>query len=456
MEKEALVDEIVTRAVGGFIDPDGAFRKKLLTDPKKIIIKFGVDPTRPDLHLGHAVVLRKLRQLQDLGCKVVFLVGDITSSIGDPTGKSKIRPEISQAEINANMQTYLNQVGRILKTDADVFAWTRNSDWFVSINDIVGQEGTTISVSSNGQTLTSDPLPGDNILVKATAWVQTRMQKERLKNYTLINVLSVLRNISHSRLIDRDMFQERLKKNEPIFMHEMMYPVLQGIDSHAICDIFGACDLEIGGTDQYFNMLMGREVMQMGKQDPQAVMALKILEGTDGSEKMSKSLDNYIGVTDEPSDMYGKIMSIRDSSISNYFELCTYTPTERVAEIKQEVTEGKINPRDLKMDLARQIVSAYHGEGAATAAEADFIAKFQKKEIPDVIEEVTVPPGTLLADILLQKEIVPSKSEFRRLVDSGAVTDLDKGEKINDFQMTVTETITLKVGKHTFLRIKTS
>ena len=235
-------------------------------------------------------------------------------------------------------------------------------------------------------------------------------------------------------------------------MHEMMYPVLQGIDSSILASIYGSCDLEVGGTDQTFNMLMGRDVMRMNKQSEQAVLSFKLLEGTDGKEKMSKSLDNYVGITDEPSDMYGKILSVPDTSILNYFELCTYTPYERLEEIKQILNSGSMNPKDLKMELARQIVAEYHGEAASKKAEEDFITKFQKKEIPDDIKEIS-GEGTL-ADILVGQKIVPSKSEFRRLVEGGAVTNLETGEKITDTAFEVTESVTLKIGKMTFVRVK--
>ncbi len=452
MKQSIDIDELLSRGVGEFIDPTGSFRKKILENPEKVVIKFGVDPTRPDLHLGHAVVLRKLRQFQNLGCKVIFLVGDLTSSIGDPTGKSKIRPEISQETIEANMRTYLDQVGKILLTDPSVFSWIRNSDWFVSINDVVAQDGIPLTIDLNGQQVTTPPLPGDNILAKANAWASTRMQKGSIKNYSLINILAVLRRISHGRLIERDMFQDRIKAGEPIFMHEMMYPVLQGIDSNVLADIYGSCDLEVGGTDQHFNMLVGRDVMDMNGKEPQAVLSFKLLEGTDGKEKMSKSLDNYVGITDDPADMYGKILSIPDTSILHYFELCTYTPYARLDEIKEQLASGSVNPKNLKMELARQIVAEYHGEAASRDAENDFVTKFQKKEIPDEIPEIAGQGS--LADILVANNLVPSKSEFRRLIEGGAVTNLESGEKITDPTYVVTETVTLKIGKMTFVRVK--
>ncbi len=449
MKNMSVIDEILSRGVGGFIDPNGAFKKKLLESPDQVVIKFGVDPTRPDLHLGHAVVLRKLRQLQDLGCKVIFLVGDFTSLIGDPTGKSKVRPEISQQEMEANMKTYLEQVGKILNQDPRVFSWMRNSDWFLNVTDIEPSAG--MRVNFNSLIINPSSFVGKSVIFEETRMQKSVLKKQQIQTVSLTRVLSTLRHITHARLIERDMFQDRINNGQELYMHEMMYPVLQGIDSTLIASIYGACDLEVGGTDQTFNMLMGRDVMRLNKQPEQAVLSFKLLEGTDGKEKMSKSLDNYVGITDEPGDMYGKILSIPDTSILNYFELCTYTPYERLEEIKQSLNDTSVNPKDLKMELARQIVAEYHGEKAAAKAEQDFITKFQKKEIPDDIKEIK--GSGPLVEILLKEEIVPSKSEFRRLVQGGAVTNLESGEKITDPAYEVTESVTLKIGKITFIKI---
>ncbi len=451
--KEKIIEEILTRGVGSFIDPQGAFRKKLIENPAKIVIKWGVDPTRPDIHLGHAVILRKLRQFQDLGCKVIFLVGDFTSFIGDPTGKSKIRPEISQADIEANMRTYLDQVGKILRGEPEVFSWIRNSDWFISVNDIIAQDGLPVTISAGGQSVTTPPLPGNHILAKANTWVETRMQKGTITNYSIINLLSVLRRITHGRLIERDMFQDRLAKGEPIFMHEMLYPVIQGIDSNVLANIYGSCDLEVGGTDEHINMLVGRDVMEMNSKEPQAVLSFKILEGTDGKEKMSKSLDNYIAITDAPADMYGKVMSVPDTSIANYFELATYTPLADVENIKSEIAGSTVNPRDLKMRLAREIVAIYHGEAKATEAEADFVKKFQEKGIPENIPQVSVESGVLLVDILLANALVESKTEFRRLVEDGAISDLATETAVTDPAHTITADAVYKIGKKRFIKV---
>ncbi len=441
MSKEQEIEEILTRGVSTFIDPDGSFKKKLTENPEKVVIKFGVDPTRPDLHLGHAVVLRKLRQLQNLGCKVVFLIGDFTGSIGDPTGISKIRPEIERAEIEANMKTYLDQVGKILSTDKKVFSWITNSDWFYNFSDLFFGEN-----------------PDQNISKQIDLYIKTRMQTQvlgnpKLEQITIRGFLWTLRHVTHARLIERDMFRDRINSNSELYMHEMMYPVLQGIDSHVLANIYGSCDLEIGGSDQTFNMLMGRDVMKMNKQKEQAVMSMEIIEGLDGTQKMSKSLDNYIGITETPGDIYGKIMSLPDRLITKYFTLATHTPMSDIEKMEQDLKGEKVNPRDLKMQLAKQIVFEYHGEAGANSAEEDFVSKFQKKEIPDEMEEVKISGDGSLADVLVEKKIVESKSEWRRLVEAGAIMNLDTKEKVSDPNIKLEKDTPLKIGKHRFVKI---
>jgi tyrosyl-tRNA synthetase len=456
---ESAMETLLSRAVGAFIDPEGKFKEKLLKSPEKVVIKLGVDPNRPDIHLGHAVVLRKLRQFQDLGCKVIFLVGDYTAQIGDPTGKSKVRPDIDQKEVDRNSKTYIDQVGKILNTDEKVFSWIRNSEWFFNPLDYSGDpkvKSIEVKVDYIDGSSKSGKVPAESFIGKSIFFDDTRMQnthlhKKEIMNVTLRGLLWTMKHITHAQLIERDMFQDRIKSGGELYMHEMLYPILQGIDSFMIHNIYGACDLEIGGTDQHFNMLMGRTVMKANHLEPQAVISFKLLEGLDGKEKMSKSLDNYIGITDAPADMYGKIMSLPDSSIVNYFELCTYTPMEKIGEIKEELAQGKVNPRDHKMELARQIVTEYHGLKAAEEAEADFISKFQKKEIPENIPEVKASGA--LVDILIEQKVVPSKSEFRRLIDGGAITNLTKGEKVIDYAFIPEETAVFKIGKHTFIKI---
>lgn len=458
------IDELLSRGVSSFIDPGNAFRDKLVAKAtgsytKDIVIKLGCDPNRPDIHLGHAVILRKLRTFQDLGCKVVFLIGDYTAQIGDPTGKSKTRPEVEQKEVEANMKTYVDQVGKILRTDPEVFSWIRNSDWFTAITDLNLPDDykITLAVDAGGKKIEASIAP-NSFVGKAVVFEKTRMQvtdlglKDRISVITLRSFLWGLRHITHSRLIERDMFEERIRNKQELFMHEMMYPVLQGIDSQVIAQIYGSCDLEVGGTDQTFNMLMGRDIMAVNKQEPQSVLAFELLVGTDGKEKMSKSLGNYIGITDAPNDMYGKIMSIPDSAIAAYFELCTYEPVEEVERIKKEVSSGKTNPRTLKAQLARQIVAIYHGEKSAIAAEENFVSTFAKGGMPSDVKEVEIAEGALLVDVLLENGLVASKSEFRRLIEEGAISA--GGEKINDPAFRAEKDADIKVGKHRFLKIK--
>lgn len=450
---DSNINELLTRAVGAYIDPGDVFRKKLIEKPESVVIKFGVDPTRPDIHLGHAVVLRKLRQFQDMGCKVIFLIGDLTARIGDPTGKSKIRPEVDQAEIEVNMKTYLDQVGKILRTDdSKVFAWIRNSDWFVSMNDIIAPDKSKLDITSGDKKISID-LPGNHVLAKAHFWVETRMQKDRINNYSFLNVMSILRKITLGRLIERDMFQDRIKSGDPIYMHEMMYPILQGIDSNAIAEVYGSCDLEVGGTDQTFNMLVGRDVMEMNNKEPQAVLSFELLEGLDGKEKMSKSLDNYISIIDDARDMYGKVMSIPDELITRYFTLCTYHPSDDIGRIEKNLKDGKINPRDAKMSLAKEIVSIYHGNKNAEDAEQNFIKIFSKGEIPNDTEELNAKKNEKLMDVLISAKLIESKSEWRRLVEAGAITRMEKEQKVEDVDEDVGQTTTLKIGKKRFIKI---
>ena len=454
-------EEIFSRGVATFVDPADVFKKKLEgkingTYTKDIFIKFGVDPTRPDIHLGHAVIFRKLRVFQDLGCKVIFLIGDYTSQIGDPTGKSKVRPEITQQEVEANMKTYLDQVGKILSTDPKVFSWIRNSDWFTNITDIAADKGATLTINDIGDqnhiTVEANSFVGKAAIFESTRMQKTHLQKNGIHTVSFSRVLSILRNITHSRLIQRDMFQDRIEKGDELYMHEMMYPVLQGIDSSVLASIYGTCDLEIGGTDQLFNMLMGRDVMKMNKQEEQSVLSMDILEGLDGKEKMSKSLGNYIAITDEPNDMYGKIMSIPDALIPRYFALTTYSPLDEVKKIQSDVETGDAHPRDLKMRLAREIVAIYHGDGLAQKAEEAFVDTFSKGKIPENVPEIRFDLETNIVDALMKSECVESKTEARRLIESGAVTFLDEDLRISEPSHLVRKG-TYRVGKHRFFKV---
>lgn len=468
------IEELFTRGVGTFIDPDGSFREKVEKKArgeyeKDIVIKLGIDPNRPDIHLGHAVILRRLRQFQELGCKVVFLVGDFTAKIGDPTGKSKVRPEIEQSEVEKNANTYIEQVGRILRTDdPKIFSWIRNSDWFMGVTDISLPEDYDLqSILPKDHKIEMEvagvrtPIAPNSFVGKAIAFEQSRMQIKSLGLQNQISVVTfssflwALKHITYSRLIERDMFQERLKSGEELYMHEMMYPVLQGIDSAILAHIYGSCDLEIGGTDQTFNMLIGRDVMKANKIPQQAVMSMEILVGVDGKEKMSKSLDNYIAITDSPREMFGKVMSVPDKSMFEYFKLATYTPLSEIEEIESKLAKGDLHPRDLKLRLAREITAIYHGEESAQKAEEEFINTFSEGGVPQDIEVVKSGVGTKFVDILMSQKIIESKSEWKRLVEGGAVSVQETGKKIDTTDAVLEEASTLRVGKHRFIKIET-
>lgn len=464
-QKNSELEELFGRGVEEFIDPEGKFKEKILKKSKgeykeDIVIKFGADPSRPDIHLGHAVVLRKLRKFQDIGCKVVFLIGDYTAQIGDPTGKSKVRPEIEQKEVENNMKTYVDQVGKILLTDKNSFSWIRNSDWFTAITDLELPKGDKVKMSFEKENKKTEvDFDANSFVGKAVIFEKTRMQsavagfRGVISVITLKSLLWTLKHITHSRLVERDMFQERIRGGKELFMHEMIYPVLQGVDSYVLSEIYGSCDLEIGGTDQTFNMLIGRDVMKMNKKEQQAVMSMRLLEGTDGKEKMSKSLDNYIAITEEPNDMYGKVMSLPDSSIINYFNLCTYTPQDEITKIENELKKGKVNPKDIKMRLAREIVVIYHGEDKAKQAEQNFIETFSNRGLPEDLEEVSVAKGVGLGRVLLDRKMVKSNTEWRTLVSEGAISNAETSEKINSFDFLIDDGFVVKVGKRRFLKI---
>ncbi len=474
---EKKIDEVLSRGVGEFIDPDGSFRQKLIDKnngkyDKDIVIKYGVDPTRPDIHLGHAVCFRKLREFQNLGCKVIFLVGDFTAMIGDPTGKSKVRPELDQQEVEKNVITYLKQIDKILTVEKDnagnilhghSFSWIRNMDWYASPADVdvarqIGKENLAnvkSVIEKGGVQIEDNP---NSLVSKAILLQNTRMQNVFLKKpetqfITLINLMFNLRHITHSRLIERDMFQDRIDKSEPLYMHEMLYPVLQGVDSIALAKIYGSCDLEVGGTDQTFNMLVGRDLMskETPKMAEQSVLAFKLLEGTDGKEKMSKSLDNYIGITDEPNSMFLKVMSLPDTSVMNYFELCTDLSMEEIAKIAEDIVTGG-NVRAIKMRLAQEIVTMYHSASASEDAKKFYEAK-SAGEIPENVSPSQGPPAQL-SEFIFNQGFATSKSDARRKIEQGGV-EID-GERILDWQYEVGTNDNgkvMSVGKNYMVRI---
>ncbi|HAO64459.1 TPA: tyrosine--tRNA ligase [Candidatus Taylorbacteria bacterium] len=404
-------------------------------------------------------------------CKVVFVVGDFTTTIGDPTGKNKARPEISREKIESNMKTYLEQVGKILLTDEKSFSWVPNSDWFTSVTDINLPADSKIGfqVVHDGVKITT-PVDPNTIVGKAIVFENTRKQvseqtsvlRRQISVVTLTSFLWTLRHITHAQLIKRDMFQDRLAKNEDLYMHEMMYPVLQGIDSSVITTLYGSCDMEIGGTDQTFNMLMGRQIQEINKinyetagvsSDLQAVVTMDILSGTDGVEKMSKSLDNYISIADEANDMYGKVLSIPDALIVQYFRLCTYMPMAEIEEVARDLEHGAKNPKDIKMRLAREIVAMYHGQEKALMAEAAFTNTFKHGEVPHDAAEVVITAGEKLIDVLLREHVVPSKTEFRRLIKEGAISVVETAEKIDTPDFVITKSANFRIGKRRFIKI---
>ena len=459
-KRDPGLHDLLTRGVETLIDPEGVFEQKLSRQPDKLVIKLGADPSSSDLHLGHAVILRKLRQFQDHGARVVFILGDFTARIGDPTGKDKTRPELSTKEIEKNLESYRNQIGKIIRTDPAVFTAIRNSDWYTNVTDMQAPAGTIVKVAvENNGIKTEIPFDANSFIGKAILYEQSRMQVKDMKHKTGIVAITIrtffetLRRITHQRLIDRDMFTERLSKGGELYLHEMLYPVMQAIDSAALGFIFGSCDLEIGGTDQTFNMLIGRDVMSGNNQTPQAVMSMRILTGLDGKEKMSKSLDNCISINDGPDEMYGKTMSIPDTLIPEYFELATYVPASVLEQITRDLSSGKLHPKDAKMRLGKEIVAIYHGEKAAKFAQENFINTFSRKEIPSDLKEIKAKKGDLLGKVLKEAGLVPSLSQFKRLVTEGAVENLETGKKITDPNLKIENRLKLRVGKKDFFSI---
>ena len=369
-----------------------------LKSGRALRVKAGFDPTAPDLHIGHTVLINKLRQLQDLGHHVVFLIGDFTGMIGDPTGKNATRPPLTREEVAANAKTYTAQVFKILDEGRTEIAF--NSAWM----DKLGS--------------------ADMIKLAATHTV--------------------------ARMLERDDFGKRYKANQPIAIHEFLYPLVQGYDSVAL-----KADLELGGTDQKFNLLMGRELQKHYGQPPQCILTMPLLEGLDGVNKMSKSLGNYVGITDSPNDMFGKLMSISDVLMWRYIELLSFAPLATVRQWKKETDEGR-NPREIKVAFAQEIVARFHSSAAATSALADFESRFKQGEIPADIEDVTVNAGAggiAIANLLKAAALTASTSEALRMIAQGGVK-ID-GEKVTDkaLKLAVGTTVVVQVGKRKFARV---
>ena len=374
---------------------------KKLKEGRPLRIKAGFDPTAPDLHLGHTVLINKLRQFQDLGHEVLFLIGDFTGLIGDPTGKTATRPPLTQEEVLENAKTYEHQVFKIL--DAEKTTVFFNSSWMGQMN------------------------AADMIQLAAKHTV--------------------------ARMLERDDFSKRYRSGQSISVHEFLYPLVQGYDSVAL-----KADVELGGTDQKFNLLVGRQLQEAYGQPPQVILTMPILEGLDGVQKMSKSLDNYIGIADMPDQMFGKIMSISDDLMWRYFELLSFRPLEEIERFKQDIAAGK-NPRDIKFLLAEEIIGRFHGTAEATAAREGFVAQFQKGAIPDDIPEFELDggeDGLPVANLLKNAGLVGSTSDAHRMVKQGAVK-ID-GEKVEDSRQKIQSggPHVFQVGKRRFARVTVS
>lgn len=394
---------IICKGTAEIIDQEELKQKLIKAEEsnKQLIVKLGLDPTAPDIHLGHTVVLRKARQIQDLGHKVIIIIGDFTGMIGDPTGRSKTRKELSSEEVLINAETYKKQMFKILdphKTEVKF-----NGEWLSKLN--------------------------------------------------FKDVINLASKYTVTRMLEREDFKNRFKAQQSIAVHEFMYPLMQGYDSIAI-----KADIEIGGTDQRFNILMGRTLQKEYNEEKQIAIFLPLLEGTDGVEKMSKSLGNYIGIDENANEMYSKAMSIPDKLIIKYYDLVTDIHPDEVDEIKKSLENTKNNPRDIKMKLSKEIVKLYHGEAAADEAEDYFKSVFQKKSIPEDIKEIELLNNSILNQqrdilrIITDMNFVKSNREAKRLVEQGGV-------KLNGEKISLEETIKLKngdiiqCGKRNFVKV---
>jgi tyrosyl-tRNA synthetase len=389
--------QVIRRGSVDLVD-EAEMRRKLATG-RKLRIKLGLDPTAPDLHLGHTVVINKLRHFQDLGHQVQFLIGDFTGMIGDPTGKNQTRPPLTREEIEHNAQSYRDQVFKIL--DADKTQILFNSEW-------------------------SDKLGAEGIIRLAS-------------RYTI------------ARLLERDDFSKRMKSNQPVALHELLYPLMQGYDSVAM-----KADVELGGTDQLFNLLVGRELQKQYGQEQQCILTMPLLEGLDGKEKMSKSLGNYVGIAEPPQEIFGKLMSISDELMWRYLELVSFEPVATIGKWREEVAAG-LNPREVKVRLAKEIVARFHGAAAAEAAQAAFDARFRDGAVPSDMPEISLQlpsAGLTVPQVLKQAGLIPSTTEGHRLIEQGGVR-ID-GDRVSDRGMVLLpgRSIVVQVGKRKFARIR--
>ncbi len=388
---EAALAEI-KRGVEELIPEEELIAK--LKEGRPLRIKLGADPTAPDIHLGHTVILNKLRTFQDLGHDVTFLIGDFTGMVGDPTGKNTTRPPLTREDVLNNAETYKQQVFKILDPAKTKIQF--NSEWLSEL----GAEG----------------------------------------------MIRLAANQTVARMLERDDFKKRYAGGQPIAIHEFMYPLLQGYDSVAM-----ETDVELGGTDQKFNLLMGRELQKSNGQKPQVVLMMPLLVGLDGEKKMSKSAHNYIGVSESPSEMFGKIMSISDDLMWSYYELLSFRPLAEIEQFKADVANGT-NPRDIKILLAKEIIARFHTEADADAAEQEFINRFQKGAMPDEMPEFEFEAGIAIANLLKEAGLVNSTSDAMRMIKQGAAKQ--DGEKIEDAKLVpATGTAVYQVGKRKFARV---
>lgn len=391
--------DIIKRGVQEII-PEKELEEKIvrsIKSNKPLQVKLGCDPSRPDLHLGHSVVLKKLRHFQDLGHQAILIIGDFTGIIGDPTGKNKTRPSLTLEETKINGKTYFDQASKILSSKNVTIKY--NSEW--------------------------------------------------LANKTFADIIHISSKYTIARMLERDDFTQRYKSGEPIAMHEFLYPLAQAYDSVAI-----KADVELGGTDQKFNLLIGRDLQKEFGQMPQVIITLPLLVGTDGIDKMSKSLDNYIGISESPKDIYGKTLSIPDNLIIDYFTLATDVSTKSISNSKKLLDSGEINPRDVKRELARELVALYYSKEIAENAEKEFDEIFVKKNNPTNIEEFILNSKSIsLLQLLVDTKLCESKSQARRVIEQGGVSIENK--KITDpmSNVTISESAVLKVGKRNFLKL---
>jgi tyrosyl-tRNA synthetase len=387
---------LIKRGIDELISEDELIAK--LKSKKQLIVKAGFDPTAPDLHLGHTVLINKLRHFQQLGHQIVFLIGDFTGMIGDPSGKNKTRPALNQEEINENAKSYKKQVFKIL--DSKLTDVRFNSEW----SNKLGAEG----------------------------------------------IIKLASQYNLARMLERDDFNKRYKSNQTIALHEFLYPLIQANDSIAL-----EADIELGGTDQKFNLLVGRELQRANGQEPQVVITVPILEGLDGVNKMSKSLDNYVGIDESPNEMFGKIMSISDELMWRWFELLSFRSIDEIKALKADQARGK-NPRDIKIDLAKELIARFHDEQSANLAEENFINQFQKKNIPDNIEEISFSmsgDSMPLANLLKECGMTSSTSEAMRMIEQGAVR-VDEKKIIDTKHIVSSNTSAIyQVGKRKFKKI---